>query len=305
MNGATQKKKKKKKKKKKATWTKSFVASLGGRHEAAARDTRERRRREQSLLCAGRLWSAIRSVRWCATMDRMQFVPGAAAREELESANGCMAIPRAAALDYAERYLVRAGSNLYQLALAALSEGEVLEIVWDDERIAASVKASDGSRTKEVWQRRNNSSGGVAGWAPFCFDRYRAALAEFRGQPEPPAPVHSADDDMPLIDSVSRVFCPSELLNSAGAAWYFIVLATAPPVDVASGRAPCVLSEPMRAFDALVLFSILTHVLSFTPVCFSVVQDHAIGQMPSGFKHLPVSLDLEEDLPDGSICICG
>jgi hypothetical protein len=242
-------------------------------------------------------------------MDRMSFIPGAQAREEIFAAQGRITADRACALDFAETFILPAGAppHVYQAALAALSAHERIEISFSLQpgeemesgelpgvTTAELVDLDSGARTL-LWEvgRRTELLGDAH--AERAFRAYQRKLAAHLGTPVP----GPADDEDTVLaappaaaTTISRALAPTTLYHWSGLMFFFIDVG-APP----GSSAPPALTRPLRAFDALVLAALLALVWRRAPTVLCVAQ-HAgrLGHMPLRFRRV-TCVDAEDAWP--------
>ncbi|KAK5998699.1 hypothetical protein PT974_01081 [Cladobotryum mycophilum] len=255
-------------------------------------------------------------------MDRMRFIPGKEAKDEIFDAKGRIFFSRECAISYADEYVMKApnlgGSQLsilYQTMLACMSEGEQVDILFglrspdpaqgqevypsgeDVGHTWAILKTPDG-KEKHLWEvgRRTPALGDA--YAARAFNAYRTAMAGFLGeQPPEPFPIDPSTvtvpgpfNDKPVI---SRALSPSNLYYASSRMWYFIDLS--PPGDI---NEPAMLTRPMRAFDALILAACLTLANGTPPLVFAVRNSlEGLGKMPADFTRAYFEADETLDEP--------
>ncbi|KAL2022154.1 hypothetical protein VTK56DRAFT_5983 [Thermocarpiscus australiensis] len=252
-------------------------------------------------------------------MDRMNFIPGSQAREQIQSARGHIYFDRRTALAFADELVAKAPcvqtselSILYQTMLTCLSEGDQVDI-WFGLRDAdpakgdevdpsgelvghtwATLRTADG-REKTLWEVGRRTPPLSDAQAVRAFNAYRDALAAFRGEP-PPERLPLPDDRAPHVEEprewngkpvISRALAPSNLYYSSGRTWFFVDIS--PPGGV---HTPAVLSRPMRAFDCLVLAALMTLVMGQPPLVFGISNSiEGLGKMPWGFTRAHFEAD--------------
>ncbi|OAA80891.1 hypothetical protein LEL_00436 [Akanthomyces lecanii RCEF 1005] len=253
-------------------------------------------------------------------MDRMSFIPGPKAKAEIHEAEGRIFFNRAAALDYADEFIWNAPGGgiarsphirlLYQLAGACLSEGDLVD-VWFGLRGPDNTKpmeeggeraypsgedightwavlthAADG-RKQTVWEVGRDTPFPREAYAKRAFDGYRQALAEYKEMPAPPRSLPAAENeeeawpttfrDKPVA---SRALAPANLYHASARMWYFVDFV---PPDQLAEEEP-VLSRPLRAFDALILSTLVALAYGAPPQVFGVrYRLENIGQMPAAY----------------------
>ena len=238
-------------------------------------------------------------------MDRMSFIPGAEAREEIHKAEGHIFFQRPAALSYADEFLQApafAGASeslpvIYQTVLACLSDGDQVD-VWFGLRDAegqdelpsgepvghtwATLKTADGKETP-LWEvGRGTPSAGEA-HAVRAFNAYRQALAAFKGEQQPsPLSIPMGEQAAYVPQqwngkpAISRALAPANLYYGSARMWYFVELG-------GSIEAP-VISRPMRAFDALILSALMALAQGRPPMVFAVANTmETLGKLPLGY----------------------
>ncbi|KJK79241.1 hypothetical protein H634G_05481 [Metarhizium anisopliae BRIP 53293] len=249
-------------------------------------------------------------------MDRMALTPGAEAKDELFKAAGHISFQRPTAIAYADEFLLRAPQPTtgitYQAMLACMSEGDQVD-VWFGLRDAdpslghdtlpsgepvghtwAILQSADGKQeTSTLWEvGRATPSVGDA-HAARAFNAYREALARSQGLASPPAvPVDADKARVPPPQHgkpvMSHALSPANLYYASGRMWYFVDVG--PPADDVT--APAHLSRPMRAFDALVLSSLMTLVNGTPPLVFALANTTAtLGQMPAKYERVAYEAD--------------
>lgn len=264
-------------------------------------------------------------------MDRMRFIPGPEAKNEVFGAQGHIFFDRQTALGFADEFVLNSPcshngntSVLYQTMLSCLSEGDQVDI-WFGLRDAdpakgdeidpsgelvghtwATLRTADG-KEKHLWEVGRRTPPPSDAQAVRAFNAYRDALAVFRGEqppqrlPIPTLPRHTEEqrewNGKPVI---SRALAPSNLYYSSGRTWFFVDLS--PPGDVQS---PPVLSRPMRAFDALILAAIMTLVMEQPPLVFGISNSlDGLGKMPLTFKRAHYEADSRvEQSVDGPVLV--
>jgi len=248
-------------------------------------------------------------------MDRMSFVPGQEARDEIFNAGGHIAFDRKAALDFADTFIKQAplgcGGPLqlvYQTMLACLSEGDVVHI-WFGLRKPSPAQHEDddpaGEHVGYTWASHRNADGRerclyevgrqTPAWpdahATRAFNAYRTTLAAFLGHqpppqalalPSPSSSLRSGGSDVKSEfngkPTISRALAPSNLYYASARMWYFVDLCPPGQLDT-----PAILSRPMRAFDALILSALMTLAMGSPPLVFG------ISNAPDGLGKMPVS----------------
>ena len=145
-------------------------------------------------------------------MDRMSFVPGAEAREQIQNA-GHIVVDRETAVEYVDKfaeYLMRIPTKdtngtmrygvMYTTILSSLSIGDRIDIKYggrspttpedgdpSGELIGftwATFVGADG-REKVLWDFGRDTEPLSDEYAMIAFNLYRKSLAEFKGIPEP------------------------------------------------------------------------------------------------------------------------
>jgi hypothetical protein len=245
-----------------------------------------------------------------AAMDRMRFIPGQEAKDEIFRAQGHIYFDRKAAVDFADTFVMQAPGgplpDVYQTMLACLADGDHVDI-WFGLRgtVAAQGEADDPSgelvghtwatlrtadgRERCLWEVGRRTPPVADAHAHRAFNAYRGLMAAFLGQQPPAAlPVERPHEAAPEAPSgkpaISRAFAPSNLYYSTARMWYFVDLS--PPSDKGP-EAPAVLSRPMRAFDALILSALLTVALGTPPLVFGISNAlEGLGKMPAAFTRV-------------------
>ncbi|EFY86986.1 hypothetical protein J3459_017602 [Metarhizium acridum] len=246
-------------------------------------------------------------------MDRMAFIPGAEAKDELFKAAGHVFFQRPTAIAYADEFLLKAAQPMtgitHQAMLSCMSEGDQVDIWFglrDPEpslghdmvpsgqpvgHTWAILKSTDGKQ-ETLWEvgRATPSMGDAH--AARASNAYREAFARFQELPLPPAVPVDQDkahvppphNDKPVI---SHALSPANLYYASGRMWYFVDLGPADDV-----MAPAHLSRPMRAFDALILSSLMTLVNGTPPLVFALANTtETLGQMPIKYKRVSCEAD--------------
>ncbi|OAA68977.1 hypothetical protein ISF_03352 [Cordyceps fumosorosea ARSEF 2679] len=197
---------------------------------------------------------------------------------------------------------------LYQLVCACLSEGDLVD-VWfglrgpdaatgeharpDGEDLghtwAVLTRAADG-QTQTLWEvGRDTPSPGEA-YARRAFDGFRQALAEYQGTTTAAEAalvaekVVEEDKVWPTMfrekPVASRALAPANLYRASARMWYFVDFA---PPDRLLEEAPA-LSRPVRAFDALILSTLVTLAYGAPPLVFGVrYRLENIGRVPAAY----------------------
>ena len=250
-------------------------------------------------------------------MDRMDFVPGPQAKEQIFNAQGHMFFSRQTALDFADEFIMNAPSGsgdahlplLYQTMLACINEGDQVDIWFglrDPDPTAgqedlpsgelvghtwALFKTIDG-KERHLWEVSRQTPVAGDAYAARAFNAYREAMARFHGRETPaPIPVDASLANMPKDFNgkpvISRALSPSNLYYASGRMWYFVDLA--PPGDI---HAPVILSRPMRSFDALALSALLTLALGRPPLVFGISNaTDTQGKVPTGYVRASYEAD--------------
>lgn len=261
-------------------------------------------------------------------MDRMSFIPGPQAKAEIHDAEGRLFFDRAAALDYADEFIWNAPNGglarsphmrlLYPLVGACLSEGDRVD-VWfglrkpdteDGEQVYASgedightwavLTHADG-RTQTVWEVGRDTPCPGEAYGKRAFDGYRQALAEYEEVSTLP-PSNSVEEaekeeegegkeEWPTTfrekPVASRALAPANLYHASARMWHFVDFAPPGSLD----EAP-VLSRPVRAFDALILSTLVALAYGTPPQVFGVrYRLENIGQMPLAYLRTPYEAD--------------
>lgn len=246
-------------------------------------------------------------------MDRMAFIPGAEAKDEVFKAAGHVFFQRSTALAYADEFLTKAPIPMtgipYQTMMACMSEGDQVDI-WFGLRDAdpsqgheifpsgepvghtwAILKTADG-KEKTLWEvGRATPSVGDA-HAARAFNAYREAFARFKNLPIPQAvPVDTEKAHVPPSHNdnpvISHALSPANLYYGSSRMWYFVDLGPAGDLAMAPH-----LSRPMRAFDALILSTLMTLVNGSPPLVFGLANTmETLGQMPLKYKRVTYEAD--------------
>jgi hypothetical protein len=246
-------------------------------------------------------------------MDRMAFIPGAEAKDEIFKAAGHVFFQRSTAMAYADEFLVKAPQPVtgipYQTMMACLSEGDQVDIWFglrdpdtslghelfsSGEPVGHSwavLKTADG-KEQTLWEvgRATPSLGDAH--AARAFNAYREAFARFKGLPAPQAvPVDGSQARVPAPQNnkpvISHALAPANLYYAASRMWYFVDLG---PVGDVSLRPH--LSRPMRAFDALILSSLMTLVNGSPPLVFALANTmDTLGHMPVKYQRAAYEAD--------------
>ncbi|KAJ6441433.1 hypothetical protein O9K51_04983 [Purpureocillium lavendulum] len=230
-------------------------------------------------------------------MDRMGFIPGPQAKEQIFNAQGHMFFSRQTALDFADEFIMNAPggagsphlSILYQTMLACISDGEQVDIWFglknpdpaagheefpSGELVGHSwalVRTTDG-KERPLWEVGRKTPIAGDAFAARAYNAYCEAMARFLGR-EPPSPV-AVDPSAAEVPRefngkpvISRALSPSNLYYASGRMWYFVDLS--PPGDLSE---PAILSRPMRSFDALALSALMTLALGTPPLVFGSIR---------------------------------
>ncbi|TQV96545.1 hypothetical protein V2A60_003066 [Cordyceps javanica] len=221
---------------------------------------------------------------------------------------------------------------LYALVGACLSEGDLVDVYFglrgpdaaagektveseeEEERARrggedightwAVLTHADG-RTQTVWEVGRDTPYPREVFARRAFNGYRQALAEYKQTAAPQAVPVVAEEagnerageggeawprvfrDKPVA---SRALAPANLYRASARMWYFVDFAPPGQVDEAA-----VLSRPVRAFDALILSTLVTLAYGAPAQVFGVrYRLENIGQMPSAY--LRTQYEANEDL---------
>ena len=253
-------------------------------------------------------------------MDRMRFIPGPEAKSEIHNCSGHIIVTRQVALNFADEFLFNDSNPLlYQLVCASLSDNDKLDIWFglrdadvskgesvypSEEEIGHSwaILTTDG-KEKCIWEVGRDTPFVGDAYAAKAFNAYREALGKWRGQEVPQAVEVGAQTERPTEfrdkPVMSRALAPSNLFHAAERMWYFI--------DLASGSAlsePAVLSRPLRAYDALILASLITLANGSTPLVFGIryiLQN--IGTMPQGYIRAQAENDARVELANDQVLL--
>lgn len=271
-----------------------------------------------------------------SAMDCMSFVPGLAARDAIEEANGRITGRREDAIRFAGEFVLNCPSGpqplLYQTCIAMMKNGDEVDIRFnireptatEEEDPAgelighawATLKDGVGGNEKFLWEvgRRTQplSDADVAK----AFNAYRVLLAAHNGLPVPepvqiptdetPAPTTAAAA-VPAPRAISRALSPSNLFFASVAMFYFVDLSMVPP----SRRreflvTPLHLSRPMPAVDALILAAFVCLAIGAPPLVFAVVQDNdSLGALPQSYSRASYALAPKSGPNDRQIIIVG
>lgn len=262
-------------------------------------------------------------------MDRMGFIPGPQAKEQIFNAQGHMFFSRQTALDFADEFIMNAPggagnpnlSILYQTMLACISEGEQVDIWFglknpdpaagheefpSGELVGHSwalVRTADG-KERHLWEVGRKTPAMGDAWAARAYNAYCEAMGRFLGRDVPaPATVDRSAGEVPKEFNgkpvISRALSPSNLYYASGRMWYFVDLS--PPGDL--NELP-ILSRPMRSFDALALSALMTLALGTPPVVFGVSNTmETLGKMPAGYVRTTYEADERIQRKDGEILL--
>ncbi|KAM4055773.1 hypothetical protein HRG_008373 [Hirsutella rhossiliensis] len=252
-------------------------------------------------------------------MERMGFVPGPQAKEQIFNAQGHLFFSRQTALDYAEEFIKKAPDGYtdahirthYQSMKACLGEGDQVDIWFglrdpnpargqhqdpSGELVGhtwALVKTADGNE-RQLWEVGQETPPMGEAHAARAFNAYREAMARHLNM-EAPEPVqinkHAAKTprDVSGRPVISRALAPSNLYYASSRMWYFVDLGLAGGTNT-----PIILSRPMRSFDALVLSALMTLVLSAPPLVFGISTrktDRASSTLPAGYLRAKYEAD--------------
>ncbi|KAJ6789260.1 hypothetical protein PWT90_06425 [Aphanocladium album] len=214
---------------------------------------------------------------------------------------------------------------LYQLVGACLSEGDLVD-VWfglrspdagegesehgtrpsaeDIGHTWAVLTTGAEGRRQTVWEVGRDTPFAGDEYAVRAFNAYRRALGEHLQQTtavvEPlPVPrregngVDGADESWPRMFRdkavASRALAPANLYHASARMWYFVDFAPPGRLD----EEP-VLSRPVRAFDALILSTLVALAYGTPPQVFGVrYKLENIGQMPAGYLRTQYEADEE------------
>ncbi|OAQ67648.1 hypothetical protein VFPPC_13558 [Pochonia chlamydosporia 170] len=246
-------------------------------------------------------------------MDRMAFIPGAEAKDEIFKAAGHIFFQRSTAIAYADEFLMKAPQPVtgitYQTMLACMSEGDQVDIWFglrdpdpsqgheifpSGEPVGhtwAILKTADGNE-KTLWEVGRATPAVGDAHAARAFNAYREAFGRFKGLPLPqPVPIDVEKAHVPAPQNekpvISHALSPANLYYASSRMWYFVDLG--PVEDV---KTPPHLSRPMRAFDALILSGLMTLVNGSPPLVFSIANTmETLGQMPLKYKRATYEAD--------------
>lgn len=246
-------------------------------------------------------------------MDRMAFIPGAEAKDEMFKAEGHIFFQRSTASAYCDEFLATAlgqvSSITFQTMLACLSEGDQVDIWFglrDPDQSKGQEELASGEPVGHTWAVLNTADGRkqtlwevgratpAAGeaHAARAFNAYRDALAFFKDEEPPPhVPVDVNQANMPAEFNgkpvISHALAPANIYHASSRMWYFIDLG-----PLGELHTPACLTRPMRAFDALILAALMTLVNGSPPLVFGIANTmETIGKVPGGY----VRATYEED----------
>lgn len=250
-------------------------------------------------------------------MDRMSFIPGTEAREEIVNAEGHLSITRDAVGGYVDEFapsLVSGpgGNILYSVLLATLSVGDKLDIYTGLRDYNEGEEKDPGGELvgftwvtlteangaeRKLWEVGRRTSRMDERFAIDAFNLYRASLSSFKNAGPPEMRAFAPPTDRPPEMDISRAFSPSNLAFCSGIMFYFVVFSNSAPSRPDFFNSPRWLSRPMRAFDALVMSALLTLAVGAPPLVFAVVQDfERLGVMPESFNRIVYA-----ETPEGSM----
>jgi hypothetical protein len=261
-------------------------------------------------------------------MDRMSFIPGREAREEIEEAGGHISMSRDAVIDFLDSVATPrifgppGGSTLYLALLACLSIGDKLDIYYGlrdyeegEERdpggelvgFTWAVMTESSGKERKLWEVGRRSLKIDDRFAVDAFNLYRTTLGSFQKAHVPQPRSYNPPVDLPSELDISRSLSPSNLYYCSGIMFYFVVFSSSAPSRPDFCTSPRWLSRPMRAYDALLLSGLLTIVVGAPPLVFAVVQrSGGLGVMPQDFERaVYVSMldDQGEFVAEGNIAI--
>jgi hypothetical protein len=221
-------------------------------------------------------------------MDRISFIPGAQAREEIFDAQGRIFANRACALDFADEFILpcmaSGTTHVYQAALAAIGTHEQIEITFGLRDAGPGEEFPSGELPGMTTAALVDLDDAYAARA---FRAFRRKVAEHLGtavddaaeEPTVRLPEHNT--------TVSRALAPTSLYYASGMMFYFVDIAPPPGSGSYDGATVPVLSRPMRAFDALILGALLTLIWDRPPVLFAVAQHQdRLGKLPASFRRV-------------------
>ncbi|KJZ73414.1 hypothetical protein HIM_07208 [Hirsutella minnesotensis 3608] len=242
-------------------------------------------------------------------MERMSFIPGPQASEQIFNSQGHLFFSRQTAIDFANEFVMKAPggcstprlATCYQTMKACLSEGDQVDIwfglrdpdpaIGQDELPSgelvghtwAVVKPALG-KERSLWEvgRRTPPAGEVH--AIRAFNAYREAMAKHLGHDAPkPLPVDEKaakfTEEFHTTPTISRALSPSNLYFASNRMWYLVDLC--PGGDLGE---PVILSRPMRCFDALVLSALMTLVSGRPPLVFGISNTKkGLGSLPRSY----------------------
>lgn len=250
-------------------------------------------------------------------MDRMSFIPGREAREEIEEAGGHISMTRDAVLDFLDSVALPnllgppGGNILYATLLASLSVGDKLDIYYglrdckEGEEVDpggelvgftwATVTESGGME-KKLWEVGRSSPKADHGFALDAFNLYRATLGSFQKAQVPQGKPYNPPTDLPSELDISRALSPSNLYYCSGTMFYFVVFSSSAPSRPDFCSSPRWLSRPMRAYDALLLSALMTLAVGAPPSVFAVLQrSDSLGVMPEDCERVVYALTPNDD----------
>ncbi|KYK62077.1 hypothetical protein DCS_03222 [Drechmeria coniospora] len=265
-------------------------------------------------------------------MDRMIYVPGPQAKEQIFQAQGHMFFSRQTALDFADEFVRKAPGGctgphlpqLYERMRTCLGEGEQVDIWFGlcrPDTTAGQEELSSGELVGHTWALHRTADGeekhlwevgrgtpamGEA-FAARAFNAYREAMARFLGKGPPPAVLVDQTGmaaerprEFKRKPIISRALSPSNLYHASGRMWYFVELAP-PPTTVDE---PVVLSRPMRSFDALALSALAALAWGEPPLVFGISSTtDMLGKLPTGFVRTTYEADETVKRRDGEILL--
>jgi len=271
-------------------------------------------------------------------MDRMRFIPGKEAKEQIFDAKGHIYFGKETALDFADHFLVDSiplgGNNslciTYQTMLACMSDNDKVDIYFG----LRDVKPEQGeeqdptgelightwatltepdpnsegqTKTRILWEVGRATPPMQDAHAARAFNAYRFTLGSALEMDVPEdlevkGAVHPDGTPKEDIKEFRGKAVMSRALSPSnlyyGSSVAWYFVDLGPPNELETPM-KFFLSRPMRSFDALILASLMTLVNGSPPVVFGIFNSTGgLGKMPSGFSRVQFVEDEGAQLED-------
>ncbi|KAI1331453.1 hypothetical protein F5Y16DRAFT_395335 [Xylariaceae sp. FL0255] len=232
-------------------------------------------------------------------MDRMSFIPGAAAKQELFDAGGTITITGSSKqhVAIADEFILpcmRGNDTIvYQTALAALGDTDSLvinfgmrdpkpgeEMPSGEPPGATWVTFKDGTTgdSRTIWESGRLVEKLPDRHATRLFNAYRTALAAHQDCETPP-PIELDSDEAAVsaavpedMKAMSRALAPPSLYWASSLMFCFVDVSPPPGHPQFDSEPDIVLTQPIRCYDALLVSALVALVWDRPPLVFGVMQ---------------------------------